>query len=104
MLAWALRMVIVWSALCGAGLYAWEHRTELLGLPGERSPVATAPVAPTSVSNTMSFRPDRTGHVYLNAALNGAQIRFIVDTGASFVTLRMEDARAAGLGPSDLHF
>lgn len=37
------------------------------------------------------------GHFYVTADVNGAPIRFIVDTGASSVALSQEDARAAGL-------
>jgi aspartyl protease family protein len=36
--------------------------------------------------------------------VNGSPTHFIVDTGASFVTLRPEDARAAGISAGDLHF
>jgi aspartyl protease family protein len=102
MLAWALRTVLLWSALCCAGLYAWENRAGWLALPAGEA-VRPTPSAP-AVANTTSYRLDRTGHVYLEADVNGSPTRFIVDTGASFVTLRPEDARAAGISGGDLHF
>jgi aspartyl protease family protein len=102
MLAWALRTTLLWGALLCAGLYAWENRPAWLALP-EREAVRSGAPAP-AIANTISYRPDRAGHVYLEAAVNGVPIRFIVDTGASFVTLRPEDARAAGIGGADLHF
>ncbi|MFD0858206.1 retropepsin-like aspartic protease family protein [Roseovarius aquimarinus] len=44
------------------------------------------------------------GHYYLDAEVNGAPIRFVVDTGASDIVLSREDAAAAGLNPADLNF
>ncbi len=44
------------------------------------------------------------GHYYLDAEVNGAPIRFVVDTGASDIVLSREDAIAAGLHPEGLNF
>ena len=44
------------------------------------------------------------GHYYLQAEVNGAPIRFVVDTGASQVVLSQEDATAAGLKPEMLNY
>ncbi|WP_281967963.1 retropepsin-like aspartic protease family protein [Roseovarius nanhaiticus] len=44
------------------------------------------------------------GHYYLDAEVNGAPIRFVVDTGASDIVLSREDAAAAGLRPENLNF
>ncbi|MFX0544649.1 retropepsin-like aspartic protease family protein [Roseovarius sp. S1116L3] len=44
------------------------------------------------------------GHYYLAAEVNGAPIRFVVDTGASDIVLSRDDAIAAGLHPEDLEF
>ena len=40
---------------------------------------------------------DRGGHFYLDGEANGAPVRFMVDSGASIVTLTADDARAAGI-------
>lgn len=44
------------------------------------------------------------GHYYLAAVVNGAPVRFVVDTGASDVVLSRDDAIAAGLHPDGLNF
>ena len=44
------------------------------------------------------------GHYYLTLDVNGAPIRFVVDTGASQMVLSREDAARAGLDTSDLIF
>lgn len=44
------------------------------------------------------------GHYYLTAEVNGADIRFLVDTGATDIFLSRADAVAAGLDPAELPF
>lgn len=39
----------------------------------------------------------RNGHYYLDGAVNGVPLRFMVDTGASYVSVGAEFARRAGL-------
>ncbi|MBV8652956.1 MAG: TIGR02281 family clan AA aspartic protease [Alphaproteobacteria bacterium] len=106
MVVWAVRIVLLWGVIGVACVVAWNNRAILL--PREAPAAASAPprpVAPKPVAdNTLSFRADNRGHVMLEAAINGAPVRFMVDTGASFVTLTPEDASAAGLGSADLHF
>jgi aspartyl protease family protein len=40
---------------------------------------------------------DRNGHFYAEAQVNGARIRFMIDTGASVVALTRDDAQRAGI-------
>ena len=46
-------------------------------------------------SRELARAPD--GHFYLDAQVNGAQIHFLVDTGASMVALTAADAQRAGI-------
>jgi aspartyl protease family protein len=50
------------------------------------------------VIQSMTLRAAANGHVFLTAEVNGAPIRFIVDTGASSVSLTHADALRAGVG------
>jgi len=53
---------------------------------------------------SLVYRTDARGHVALTAIVNGAPVRFLVDTGASRVTLTAEDAVAAGIDRGGLVF
>ena len=46
----------------------------------------------------------RDGHYYLTLNLNGTDVRFIVDTGATDVVLTQADAARIGIDPDSLRF
>lgn len=48
--------------------------------------------------------PGPNGHFFLEAQVNGADVRFLVDTGASTVMLTNADARRVGYAPGRLDF
>ena len=62
------------------------------------APAPAAARAKAAPANTVVVAADAHGHFYVDAAVNGAPVRFLVDTGASLVSLTPADARAAGLG------
>jgi aspartyl protease family protein len=75
--------------------------------PTGTPPSANAPsltVLRSSSNRTLVYRADRRGHFTLTAIINGAPTRLVVDTGASLVALTLDDARAAGIGRSELSF
>jgi len=44
------------------------------------------------------------GHYYLTLAIDGTQVRFVVDTGATDIVLSREDARRVGIDPQALTY
>src|SRR6185295_1508387 len=70
---------------------------------GARAEAAVAKVEPAGngiASREIARSAD--GHFYLDAQVNGAQVRFLVDTGASMVALTPADAQRAGIAlPSE---
>jgi aspartyl protease family protein len=70
----------------------------------EKQPGMSALSATVPPSNTIVYTANERGHVVLDAAVNGAPVRMLVDTGASLVTLTPADARAAGINPAGLAF
>jgi len=111
-IGWALRWVLLCCGLVLLGVGMLDRGAALLpdravrsgsdvrpGAPGERTPGERTPGPP---SNTIVYTANQRGHVILEAAVNGAPVRMLVDTGASLVTLTPQDARAAGIAPSEL--
>ena len=46
---------------------------------------------------TVTLTPDRNGHFVSSGSVNGTSVRFLVDTGATGVSMSVEDARRAGV-------
>ncbi len=46
---------------------------------------------------TVVLTPDRNGHFVSSGSINGASVRFLVDTGATLVSMSVEEARRAGV-------
>ena len=116
-IGWAACQALVWGGIgfaiylaFGAGMLALrpEQKPSAAAAPQTAStPAAAQPTAPSPsppAVNSLVYRADRSGHVLLTASVNGAAVRFIVDTGATVVALSLRDAQAAGIGPGELHF
>jgi aspartyl protease family protein len=71
-----------------------------------RPSAPTAPVAavataePVSNGSRIVIQPDRGGHFRVEGAIDGRRLDFVVDTGASVVTLTESDAARLGYHPA----
>ena len=54
--------------------------------------------------NTVALDAKRDGHFYATLQINGQNIEFVVDTGATDLVLSQEDAERAGIDLNDLRF
>jgi aspartyl protease family protein len=109
MVGWALRWVMLWCALAIVCVAVMDRGRWAPSMDGAQPQtvagrVASAEPMPAAAVNTLVYPVDARGHVLLDAVVNGAPVRFLVDTGASLVTLTPADARAAGLSPRQLAF
>jgi aspartyl protease family protein len=107
---WALRRVFVWGGIAVLCVAAIAHVGSLLSRLPEPPPSeqrAKADAADTRSAppvDSLSYPVDANGHVIVEAEIDGAPLRLLVDTGASFVSLTPADARAAGIEPERLAF
>ncbi|HMD62815.1 MAG TPA: TIGR02281 family clan AA aspartic protease [Stellaceae bacterium] len=114
MVGWALRWALLCCGIVLLGVGLLDRGAALspdgaspAGPEGEvamSAPRASALVSNKPPSNTIVYPANERGHVILDAAVNGASVRVLVDTGASLVTLTPADARAAGIDPGRLVF
>lgn len=107
MIGWACRQAALWGALALLG-FAALHR-----LPAHLAANAVRPPAPRAASarpagiprrDVLVFPADPSGHILVDAEIDGAPVRLLLDTGASLLTLSLADARAAGISRSQLAF
>lgn len=82
-------LAVVWLGLIGAG---W-----LLMRSATAPPAVVDGCGDPGGVRELRIPVARDGHFYLEGAVNGVPVRFLVDTGASFVTVGAALARSAGL-------
>ena len=110
-IGWAFRQVavccavlVLFYAMIGYKLFEQPSATEPPAAASASAASANRAPARGGAPNSLEFRANRDGHVYLDAAVNGASVHFVVDTGATPVALTMKDAMAAGISRQDLVF
>jgi len=103
------RDAVTWLALGLALVTLYSYREELLPiagrlagelLPGSAMVVEQSPGGPVEIK----IRKRLDGHFTAKAEVNGISIPMIVDTGASTIVLRPEDAAKAGIDVSRLTY
>lgn len=92
-----LQQAAVWAMIFTGGAAA-------VGLWQDITRTGTRAQMQTSASGQIILPRARDGHYYLTAQINGAPIRFVVDTGASDIVLTQDDARKAGIDPGSLKY
>lgn len=112
MLKWALNLcglviacVVIVPALIGPLAKPPKKATSSVVDNAQKMP----PIVPAALLTDISLNqngelkiqksPD--GHYWLDAIVNGHSLKFIVDTGASTITLNKSDAQLLGLMPND---
>ena len=92
-----LQYAAVWGMIFVGGAAA-------VGLWQDISRDARAPQFSVAGSDQIIVPLARDGHYHIGLEVNGAPIRFVVDTGASDMVLTPADARRAGLDPDNLAY
>lgn len=100
----ALKSVGIWALIFLVLVAGYSFRHEFAALKdrvlGELNPAMTVRTG----ERALSVRAAGDGHFYLEAAVNGRTLRFLVDTGASDIVLSRDDAERAGIDPESLRF
>ena len=96
------KYAIGWVGIAAVLLLAYAFRDEL---PGGRLMAELVPhKAQVAGDGTLSVKASNDGHFHLEALVNGAKVRFMVDTGATDIVLSPEDAKRAGFDFDTLVF
>jgi len=86
---------------------AREPETRAVQAPAAPASPAPRPAAsdmPVLSANAAHLRLEDDGHYWANANVDGAHVKFMVDTGASTVALTFNDAQRIGLRPDTLDY
>jgi aspartyl protease family protein len=91
----AVKMVLAWIAIFGVGFIIFAFRSEFSSL-GQRLR-AEATGSPINEGRVVRIPIADDGHFWAWAKLNGQDVRFMVDSGASVTTVSRKTAEAAGM-------
>lgn len=85
----------------GVVLLSADSRAATFEIDGQRRTLEMGrhfeTAAQTSGHSKVTLPPDDRGHFMTQGSVNGMSVRFLVDTGATFVTLPASEARRLGL-------
>lgn len=99
-----LRDLVVWGCfgLVFVGIYSYRYEFFELKrrILGELRPSQ----ALTDEKGRLVINIARDGHFYLDTRINGQDVRFMVDTGASDMVLNVKDAKKVGIDVLNLNF
>ena len=99
-----LRHAAIWLALAGILAIGYSYRFELTDLVNRLGGEIVPYAAVTTEDGAVRVRAHRDGHFYIDSRVNGADVRFLIDTGASVVALSPDDAERIGFDRSQLNF
>ncbi|MEX0695407.1 MAG: TIGR02281 family clan AA aspartic protease [Rhodospirillales bacterium] len=100
----AMKYAVIWLLVGLAILTAYTLRDDFMTI-GKRLGGEIAPsMAVESGTGTITLKRSRDGHFRINAEVNGTPVQFLIDTGASVVTLSKGDAARAGIDPANLDY
>jgi aspartyl protease family protein len=93
-----LRILVFAAMMLAGGVLAVRFIDQ--GSKAPDSAMTAAPVRPPSNARTMVIRAGEGGHFQVDARIDGRRLGFIVDTGASQITIRERDAARLGIHPT----
>lgn len=105
-----LRHAAVWLLVLVALLAGYSYRDDLrtvaYRVAGEVLPPGHVMTIDTGTTGekAVKLRSDGSGHFLAQGAVNGVEVRLLVDTGASTVVLKATDAAEAGIDVDGLSF
>ncbi len=100
------QIIIIAGLFLALGGFFAKYAEKALNEPTKpQTPIAmVATPAPSSGGRTVVIPRDSRGHFQVNARVDGRQMGFMVDTGASVIALTATDAARLGLRPAAREF
>ncbi|MGB8819405.1 MAG: TIGR02281 family clan AA aspartic protease [Rhizobiaceae bacterium] len=102
------RNLSIWGIIALGFVTAYQYRFELQDV-ASRVTLGLVPSRPQSMidasgAKIMAIEKSASGHFEIDAAVNGGDVKFLIDTGASGIVLTLPDAEAAGIDVSQLSY
>ncbi len=99
-----LKYLAIWSGVIISLIALYGYRYEFTDFKNRLSAEINPANPQITKSGEIVINISQDGHFYVNARINGNEIRFMVDTGASDIAINMNDARKIGINTKSLIF
>ena len=99
-----VRNILIWVAIFAAFIVAFSYKDQLLGVWDHVSGEFTGENDQAIVGNTLRIRQSDDGHFWINAEVNGNQVRFLVDSGATTTAMNLSTATAVRIDVNEIGF
>lgn len=103
-----IRQAATWLVIIAAlvVLYAYRDPVQRVFQPviSELQPSRATMIVDADGRDTLVFSRSRDGHFHVRATINGAEVAFLVDTGATRTVLTQRDAERSGIPVDSLQY
>ncbi len=100
----SLKYVAMWLIIILALVILYSYRYDFYDIKDRLIATLSPASAVTAEDGSISFRVSQDGHFYINTQVNGEDVRFMVDTGASDIVLDQKTAKKIGIDLSNLKY
>lgn len=100
----AAKSIFIWVLIGLVLVIGYTLRHDFAAIGSRVSGALVPSRAVQSGAGEITLNRTKDGHFHAMAEVNGLPVQFLVDTGASVVTLSRDDAERAGLNPEGLSF
>lgn len=100
----AMKSIVIW-VLIGLGVFAvYSLRDDFAKIANRMGGELMPSRAVTNNAGEITIQRSSDGHFHIFGKINGVSVPFLIDTGASVVTLSAQDAQRVGIEPDTLTF
>jgi aspartyl protease family protein len=97
------KYALAWIGIFAAGFVLFSFRGEA-GAVWHRITAEFSPNSPEMANGTVRLRRGEDGHFHVNASVNGHDVLFLVDSGATTTSMAAVAARASGVETDESDF
>lgn len=97
-----LKYATVWIAIALLLVLGYSYRDVIMSSRLVAELMPSRPIV--NAEGALVVRAGDNGHFFVDAEVNGAMVKFMIDTGASDIVLSPRDARRAGYALADLKY
>lgn len=98
-----MKYVLAWIGIFAAGFVLFSFKGEA-GALWERLTAELNPSAPRVTEGGARIAKSDDGHFYIDGQVNGRNVRFLIDSGATKTAMSVDAARAGGVAVSEMGF